>query len=349
MKCGRANMKTIKNLISKICTFPNAIKAYMKARKCKRLRPEVLEFEQNREDNLQKAIDAIQSGDYTPGKYRIFKVWEPKERIIMALPFFDRVIQHMIVNIIEPIFEKRFIFHSYACRKGKGAHEASDTLSKWLYELEVVQGKKIYAIKGDIHHYFQSIDHAVLKTEIRKVIKDAGVLALLDRIIDHNGNMPDGVGIPVGNLTSQLFVNIYLDALDQFIKHELGVEAYIRYMDDFVILSPDKEQLRNWLARIEQFLREELKLEFNPKTTMLAAKNGIDFVGYKHRATHRKVRKDSIKRIKRTIKKCESGKITKEQLQKSIQSWTGHAGHADSYNLRKKIETLAEAAIEKAA
>lgn len=155
--------------------------------------------------------------------------------------------------------------------------------------------------------------------------------------------------LPVGNLTSQLFANIYLDALDQFIKHELGVEAYIRYMDDFVILSPDKEQLRNWLARIEQFLREELKLEFNPKTTILAAKNGIDFVGYKHRATHRKVRKDSIKRIKRTIKKCESGKITKEQLQKSIQSWTGHAGHADSYNLRKKIETLAEAAIEKAA
>ena len=151
------------------------------------------------------------------------------------------------------------------------------------------------------------------------------------------------------NLTSQLFANIYLDALDQFIKHELGVEAYIRYMDDFVILSPDKEQLRSWLARIEQFLREELKLEFNPKTTILAAKNGIDFVGYKHRATHRKVRKDSIKRIKRTIKKCESGKITKEQLQKSIQSWTGHAGHADSYNLRKKIETLAEAAIEKAA
>ena len=232
----------------------------------------------------------------------------------------------------------------------KFMHAASDTLKEWLYEWNKYHpDQPLYAIKADIHHYFQSIDHAVLKTEIRKVIKDAGVLALLDRIIDHNGNMPDGVGIPVGNLTSQLFANIYLDALDQFIKHELGVEAYIRYMDDFVILSPDKEQLRNWLARIEQFLREELKLEFNPKTTMLAAKNGIDFVGYKHRATHRKVRKDSIKRIKRTIKKCESGKITKEQLQKSIQSWTGHAGHADSYNLRKKIETLAEAAIEKAA
>lgn len=255
-----------------------------------------------------------------------------------------------INNVLEPIFDKRFISQSYACRKGKGMHAASDTLKEWLYEWNKYHpDQPLYAIKADIHHYFQSIDHAVLKTEIRKVIKDAGVLALLDRIIDHNGNMPDGVGIPVGNLTSQLFANIYLDALDQFIKHELGVEAYIRYMDDFVILSPDKEQLRSWLARIEQFLREELKLEFNPKTTILAAKNGIDFVGYKHRATHRKVRKDSIKRIKRTIKKCESGKITKEQLQKSIQSWTGHAGHADSYNLRKKIETLAEAAIEKAA
>ena len=287
---------------------------------------------------------------YEPSEYHYFKVYEPKERQIMALPFYDRVVQHAINNVLEPIFDKRFISQSYACRKGKGMHAASDTLKEWLYEWNKYHpDQPLYAIKADIHHYFQSIDHAILKTEIRKVIKDARVLALLDRIIDHNGNMPDGVGIPVGNLTSQLFANIYLDALDQFIKHELGVEAYIRYMDDFVILSPDKEQLRSWLARIEQFLREELKLEFNPKTTILAAKNGIDFVGYKHRATHRKVRKDSIKRIKRTIKKCESGKITKEQLQKSIQSWTGHAGHADSYNLRKKIETLAEAALEKAA
>ena len=310
-------------------------------------------------DEIQKACvsylftaggAAVIRGGMDVSKYHYFKVYEPKERQIMALPFYDRVVQHAINNVLEPIFDKRFISQSYACRKGKGMHAASDTLKEWLYEWNKYHpDQPLYAIKADIHHYFQSIDHAVLKTEIRKVIKDAGVLALLDRIIDHNGNMPDGVGIPVGNLTSQLFANIYLDALDQFIKHELGVEAYIRYMDDFVILSPDKEQLRNWLARIEQFLREELKLEFNPKTTILAAKNGIDFVGYKHRATHRKVRKDSIKRIKRTIKKCESGKITKEQLQKSIQSWTGHAGHADSYNLRKKIETLAEAAIEKAA
>ena len=118
-------------------------------------------------------------------------------------------------------------------------------------------------------------------------------------------------------------------------------------MDDFILLSPDKEQLRRWLEDIERFLRDELKLELNQKTTILAAKNGIDFVGYKHRATHRKVRPDSVKRIKKTIKKYESGKITKEQLQKSIASWTGHAGHADSYNLQKKVIALADAAIQR--
>ena len=337
-------------LLEAMGDYGNVQKAYNKARKCKRHRKDVLIFTKDKEENLDKVREDILNLAYEPSEYHYFKVYEPKERQIMALPFYDRVIQHAINNVLEPIFDKRFISQSYACRKGKGMHAASDTLKEWLYEWNKYHpDQPLYAIKADIHHYFQSIDHAILKTEIRKVIKDAGVLALLDRIIDHNGNMPDGVGIPVGNLTSQLFANIYLDALDQFIKHELGVEAYIRYMDDFVILSPDKEQLRSWLARIEQFLREELKLEFNPKTTILAAKNGIDFVGYKHRATHRKVRKDSIKRIKRTIKKCESGKITKEQLQKSIQSWTGHAGHADSYNLRKKIETLAEAALEKAA
>ena len=337
-------------LLEAMGDYGNVQKAYNKARKCKRHRKDVLIFTKDKEENLDKVREDILNLAYEPSEYHYFKVYEPKERQIMALPFYDRVVQHAINNVLEPIFDKRFISQSYACRKGKGMHAASDTLKEWLYEWNKYHpDQPLYAIKADIHHYFQSIDHAILKTEIRKVIKDAGVLALLDRIIDHNGNMPDGVGIPVGNLTSQLFANIYLDALDQFIKHELGVEAHIRYMDDFVILSPDKEQLRSWLAQIEQFLREELKLEFNPKTTILAAKNGIDFVGYKHRATHRKVRKDSIKRIKRTIKKCESGKITKEQLQKSIQSWTGHAGHADSYNLRKKIETLAEAAIEKAA
>ena len=305
-------------------------------------------FTKDKEDNLETVRNDILGLSYEPSEYRYFKVYEPKERQIMALPFYDRVVQHAINNVLEPIFNQRFIFHSYACRKTKGMHAASDTLQEWLYEWQKFhQDQPLYAIKADIHHYFQSINHDVLKAEIRKVIKDAGALVLIDRIIDHNGQMPDGIGIPVGNLTSQLFANIYLNKLDQYIKHMLGAKYYMRYMDDFILLSPDKEQLRHWLEDIERFLRDELKLELNPKTTILAAKNGIDFVGYKHRATHRKVRPDSVKRIKKTIKKYESGKITKEQLQKSIASWTGHAGHADSYNLRKKVIALADAAIQR--
>lgn len=335
-------------LVEAMADYANVQKAYNKARKCKRYRKDVLLFTKDKEDNLETVRNDILGLSYEPSEYRYFKVYEPKERQIMALPFYDRVVQHAINNVLEPIFNQRFIFHSYACRKTKGMHAASDTLQEWLYEWQKFHpDQPLYAIKADIHHYFQSINHDVLKAEIRKVIKDAGALVLIDKIIDHNGQMPDGVGIPVGNLTSQLFANIYLNKLDQYIKHTLGAKYYMRYMDDFILLSPDKEQLRRWLADIERFLRDELKLELNPKTTILAAKNGIDFVGYKHRATHRKVRPDSVKRIKKTIKKYESGKITKEQLQKSIASWTGHAGHADSYNLQKKVIALADAAIQR--
>lgn len=322
------------------------MKAYHKARKCKRYRPDVLEFEANREENLFRAIEVLKDGTYQPGEYRVFKVWEPKERIIMALPFFDRVIQHMIVNFIEPIFEKRFLFHSYACRKGKGVHEASKTLSKWLYELEVVQGKKIYAIKGDIHHYFQSVSHDILKAEIRRYISDKALLKILDRIIDHNGIFPPGIGIPVGNLTSQLFANVYLNKLDQFVKHELKVKYYVRYMDDFIILSEDPAELRRLLAIIEEFLRRELRLELNPKTTILAAKNGINFVGYIHYKDHKKIRKDARRRLTKLLKAFETGEVELEYFDRSIESRFGHMEHADTYNYiretKKTIEELKE-------
>lgn len=325
------------------------MKAYHKARKCKRYRPDVLEFEANREDNLFHAIEVLKDGTYQPGEYRVFKVWEPKERIIMALPFFDRVIQHMIVNLIEPIFEKRFLFHSYACRKGKGVHEASKTLSKWLYELEVVQGKKIYAIKGDIHHYFQSVSHDILKAEIRRYISDKALLKILDRIIDHNGIFPPGVGIPVGNLTSQLFANVYLNKLDQFVKHELKVKYYVRYMDDFIILSEDPAELRRLLAIIEEFLRRELRLELNPKTTILAAKNGINFVGYIHYKDHKKIKKDAKRRLKKLLNAFETGEVELEYFDRSIESRLGHMEHADTYNyIRETKEFVKELKERKA-
>lgn len=341
-------MKTEKHLLDKICSFGNALLAYRKARKCKRYRADVLQFEAKRELNLLRAMEDLREGTYKAGQYFVFKVFEPKERLIMALPFYDRVIQHMIVNVIEPIFNKRFITHSYACRKEKGVHEASNTLARWLYNLQVKQGKKIYAIKADIHHYFQSINHEILKTEIRRYISDNKVLKLLDYIIDHNGIFPDGVGIPVGNLTSQLFANVYLNILDQYIKHELGVRYYIRYMDDFIILSEDPEELRELLIKIDAFLRDRLRLSLNPKTTILAAKNGVDFVGYRHFPSFVIVRKEATRRIKKLIRAFETGEIDEELFDASMSSRIGHIVHADTYNLvisiNKEVEAIKECA-----
>ena len=330
-------MKTEKQLLDKICSPGNALLAYRKARKCKRYRPDVLQFEANREINLLRAIEDLKNGTYTAGKYFVFKVFEPKERLIMALPFYDRVIQHMIVNVVEPIFNRRFIMHSYACRKDKGVHEASKALARWLYNLQVRQGKKIYAIKADVHHYFQSIDHEILKAEVRRYISDKAVIKLLDYIIDYNGIYPDGVGIPVGNLTSQIFANVYLNILDHYIKHNIGVQYYIRYMDDFVILGEDPAELRELLGKIEKFLNEKLRLSLNPKTKIIAAKNGVDFAGYRHFPSFVICRKAATRRIRKLIHSFETGEISEEYFNKSIESRMGHIEHADTYRLCASI------------
>ena len=316
-------MKTEKHVLDAICTIKNALKAYQKARKCKRYRPEVLRFEASRETNLARAILDIRNGTYKAGRYYVFKVYEPKERLIMALPFYDRVIQHMIVNIIEPIFEKRFVFHSYACRKDKGAHAASDTLSRWLYNLQIKQGKKIYA--------------EVLKEEVRRYISDKAVLKILDHIIDHNGIYPDGVGIPVGNLTSQLFANVYLNILDHYIKHNLGVRYYLRYMDDFIILGEDPAQLRKELQQINEFVENRLHLHLNPKTTIIAAKNGVDFVGYRHFPSFRILRKGATRRIKKLLHAFKTGEVDEELFDRSMESRIGHARHADTFKLCEEL------------
>ena len=332
-------------LLEAMGDYGNVQKAYNKARKCKRHRKDVLIFTKDKEENLDKVREDILNLAYEPSEYHYFKVYEPKERQIMALPFYDRVVQHAINNVLEPIFDKRFISQSYACRKGKGMHAASDTLKEWLYEWNKYHpDQPLYANKADIHHYFQSIDHAVLKTEIRKVIKDAGVLALLDRIIDHNGNMPDGVGIPVGNLTSQLFANIYLDALDQFIKHELGVEAYIRYMDDIIILHPDKKYLEKIKNKIADFLGNKLHLQLNKKTCIRPTSMGIEFVGFRIWSTHVKLRKKTAKKLKRRLKYMfaayHAGEIDKDTLDRSVASYRGILQHFNSYGMRQSLNEL---------
>lgn len=160
----------------------------------------------------------------------------------------------------------------------------------------------------------------------------------MDDIIDHNGILPDGVGIPVGNLTSQLFANVYGNKLDKFCKHTLHIHYYIRYMDDFIILTDDLQQLKEWIKRIEEFLETEMLLHMNPKSTILYAKNGIDFCGYIHFADHRKVRKSSIRRLKKDIKAYEAGQIAQDEFTRKIESRKGHLSHADTYHITKAVE-----------
>lgn len=330
--------------IQDIATFENAEDAYRKARKCKRYREEVLRFTDNLEEELYSLVDDLLAGIYRQGEARRFVIYEPKKRDIYALPFRDRVVQHMINSKIEPIIEKRFYYHSYACRKGKGMHKAADYAQECLRNLSF-EGKQVYALKADIHKYFNSVDHEVLKQILSRIFKDKGLLTLLFYVIDSYGE--DGRGLPVGNLLSQLFANMVLNELDDFVKNELGVKYYIRYMDDFIIIHNDREHLEEVLQKIKAFLGKWLKLTLNPKTQIINTKNGLDFCGYRIYKDYRKIRKRSPKHIRAAIRAYRSGKITKEKLLMIYTSWKGHAEHADTYKLRMKIKGQIEAEIKK--
>lgn len=245
-KRKRQKMKRSNIGIKDIATFENAEDAYRKARKCKRYREEVLRFTDNLEEELYDLVADMEAGTDRQGEARRFVVYEPKKRDIYALPFRDRVAQHMINNKIEPIVERRFYYHSYACRTDKGMHKAADYAQECIRNLSF-EGKQVYILKADIHKYFNSVDHEVLKQILSGIFKDKDLLNLLYYIIDSYGE--DGRGLPVGNLLSQLFANLVLNELDNFVKHELKEDKYTRYMDDFAIVSNSWEHLVEVLQR----------------------------------------------------------------------------------------------------
>lgn len=330
-------------LFEQIVEFDNLYNAYLKARRNKRYRPEVLEFSAHLEENLIQMQNELIWGQYRTGKYRMFYVHEPKKRLVAALPFKDRVVQHAIMAAIEPLFERQFISGSYACRPGKGMHAGADQVQRWLRQCRHNWGD-VYCLKADVRKYFPNINHGVLKRILRRTIKDKRVLALLDEVIEsaeEPGEL-NPVGIPIGNLTSQLFANLYLNELDQFTKHKLKSKYYIRYMDDFLLLSDSKQQLWQWLREIEAFLHANLALELNHKTAIFpVASRGIDFLGYRIWPDYRLLRKSSVKRMRRKIKaykrKYAAGEMGADDINRSVQSWLGHAQHADSYRIRTKL------------
>lgn len=333
--------KTCKLLYPKIYSFEALHQAYRRARRGHRDCREVLRFEQDLEGNLLQLQNELIWRTYRTGRYRYFEILEPKRRLVAALPFRDRVAQHALVAAIEPIWERRFIFDSYACRIGRGAHAGADRAQLFLRQVKR-RHDRVYVYKADIAKYFASIDHATLKTLLRRHIACAGTLAMLDEIIDSTGAE---VGIPIGNLTSQLCANIYLHELDLFVKHELRCRRYVRYMDDFIVVHHDKRHLATVRAEIEVFLADRLQLRTNAKSQIypVAASNGhaLDFLGYRIWTTHRRLRKSSVRRMRRGLRSMAeqyaAGRIDLELIRCRVSSWLGHASHADSYRIREKI------------
>ena len=290
--------------------------------------------------HLENEIVALQqelvTGQYRPGPYVLFEVMEPKPRKICSSKFRDRVVHHAICNIIDPIFERRSIFDTYACRKGRGSHMAIKRCQSFTRRFK-------YFLKCDIRKFFESVDQEILKSLLRRQFKDSRLLNLLGVIVDHAvpGNEL-GKGIPIGNLTSQHFANYYLGFLDHYLKDRLRVGGYVRYMDDFISFSNDKAELHRLHMQIEEFIQRELKLSLKDKATMLApVSEGVPFLGFRVYPGLIRLKRENLVRIRQSIRRKEedyaNGKITQKGLILSVNSIVGHVTHVDSMQERRRL------------
>lgn len=347
-------MKRVGQLFERIVDYENLFEAYLNARKGKRFRGEVLEFTNTVEEELIQLQNELIYETYQVGRYREFYVYHPKKRLIMALPFRDRVVQWAIYQVIEPYFERQFIKDSYACRKGKGVHAAAKRVQYWLRRMDRQKGRTYY-LQMDMSKYFYRINHDILLSIIARTIKDKAVLRLLEKIIkseDTKFGIPlgdhfyeqervDGVGMPIGNLTSQLFANVYLNEMDQYAKHDMRVRHYIRYMDDIVILHKDKSILKDILIESDLFLQTELHLQINNKTRIDNINHGVEFVGRRIWPTHIKLKKETVKNMRKRLKYIKKqfalGEVGTDEVRAVLSSYLGLLKHTDSNRLKKKI------------
>ncbi|TGZ35383.1 hypothetical protein EQ875_01664 [Photobacterium damselae subsp. damselae] len=331
-------------LFEQITQFDNIYFAAHEAAKNKRFCNPIMKYMTNLEENVINTQNHLQWKSYRPKPHRQFFVYEPKQRLISAPAFEDRVVHHAICRVIEPIIDKRFIYDSYACRRNKGAHLGADRVQHFMRITKRNNGK-LFALKADISKYFNSINHIVLKRIISEQVNCPETVALLNQIVDASPTETPGTGIPIGNLTSQLFANMYLNELDRFVKHVLGEKYYIRYMDDFCVIHHDKQHLHNLRKVIEDWLWRNLILKTNHKTQVFPIHThkgrSLDFLGYRIYPTHRLLRKCSTKRMKHKLK-ClhkhyERGDIDLCDITPVIASFSGHAKHANSHRLIKHI------------
>lgn len=304
------------NTYPEIYDYQNLITAYRNARKNKNNKHSVIRFSMNSEEELISIQNELIYGTYRPGEYHSITVYEPKKREIMVLPFRDRVVQHALYGIIHKQIERSMIDNSFACRDGKGTQRG--VLKEQNYDRLLGPGH--YILKCDIYHFFNSIDHTILKRILSKKIRDHKILWLCYKFIPR-----DSSGIPIGNLTSQLYANMYLDVMDHHIMDDLGISNYVRYMDDFVIHVKTRDDAVAIKRHLTKWIWDNLRLEFNAKTQVFPSKHGVNFLGYMVHYDHIKIRHCTVRRMKQKIK-CFRRKRTNHiarvmDIRPALMSW----------------------------
>lgn len=349
----------------RVYDFGSLYAGFLKARRGKRGKESVAKFEANLLEALCLLSEMLKNKTYKMSDYFVFRVYEPKERVVMTNAFKDKVVQHSLCdNILGPAFERSFLIDNYASQAGKGTHYGLYRLENFMRSYYFERKSRSererreeglprvppqmggyadgWVLKGDVSKYFYSIQHEPLKKMVHKYIRDPNILWLTDMIIDSTENP----GIPIGNQTSQWFAVMYLSGMDHFIKEKLGIRFYGRYMDDFYLIHEDKAHLQYCRAEIEKYVTA-LGLSLNNKTNIFPLKNGIDFLGFHTYLTDsgkvvRKVRRVSKNNVRRRLKKqrklYDMGKIELFQVEQSYQSWRGHALKGDSYHLVRDMD-----------
>lgn len=336
-------MKTFRNLFQRLCSFENLQLAFQKAKKRKAKKAYVQAFEKNLANELYALQWELLTGIYSPAPLKTFTVRDPKTRKISSSHFRDRVVHHAICNVIEPIFEPRFIYDTFANRKGKGTSGTLERADQFIRK--VGNG---YALKADIRHYFDTVDHAVLLSILGRRIKDPQLMHLIQVVLENHRTETPGKGMPLGNLTSQFFANVYLAELDRYIKHVLRAKFYLRYVDDFVIFSKDRNELAAWKGEIATYLHNYLKLALHPdKTKILPIRSGVQLVGFRVFRHHKLIKRSNLRRFRIRLNRLKedvaAGELTKEGLQARIAGWEGYAKMGDTFALREQVRGEIEA------
>ncbi len=342
-------MKFYKDLYWLIISPKTLFRAWEIFKSDKRNKLDVAEFELNLEQNIFDLYRSLKSETYKHGPYRGFWIHDPKLRRIHKATVRDRVLHHAIFSILNQIYEPTFISDSYSCRINKGTHKGMKRVADMIRAVSKNNTHQCYALKCDIKKFFDSIDHVTIIAILNEKIKDEKVRGLLREIIGSfeasRTNLFEPKGVPIGNLTSQIFANIYMDRFDQFIKHKLKVKNYARYTDDFVIVSDDKTYLENLLLPIREFLKTELHLELHPKKVILKKHNqGIDFLGYVILPHHIKIRTKTKRKIPKKLRQSvmlyKNGEVSEISLKSSLSSYLGVLSHADAYEMSKDIRNM---------